>query len=371
MNWEVVPLAHGLGPYRAVWDTLNASLYGSHPFFDSAFIEPMLNCFATGSEHLCLHNRGGVIDGMLIVIPQRHGKWSLFVPAQAQIAPLFLSAPEDLRSLIKQLPGLTLALELSHQDPLYTPFSLPLNDPMPLVATDHARTISVRLEGTFEDYWEARSKNLRKNLKRYSHRVQDAGMTPRLVYLAESAAMPEAVNRYGELESRGWKGRSGTAIHASNIQGKFYRAILRSFATSGRAVVYELYFDDILVASRLCIVGQEMLVILKKSYHEGYARYAPGRLLLHALLQHEFELRRVATIEFYTNTNANTDQLSWSTHQRHIYHIMLFKNRAVQKAVEWSHRVRKLVGPLTHAAKIFGNLWFITCMESLYSGLWF
>ena len=247
------------------------------------------------------------------------------------------------------MPGLTLALELSCQDPIHTPFSLPPNNNMPLVVTDHARTISVRIEGTFEDYWEARSKNLRKNLKRYFHRVHNAGMTPRLVYLTEAAAMPEAVDRYGELESRGWKGQSGTAIHGGNLQGRFYRAVLGGFAASGRAAVYELYFDDILVASRLCIVSQEMLVILKKAYHEDYAPYAPGSLLLHALLQREFELRRVATIEFYTNTNVNTDQLSWSTHQRYIHHVLLFKNRAVQKAFEWVHRARNLVGPLTYA----------------------
>ena len=340
MNWEVLPLAHSLGPYRQAWDTLNASLYRSHPFFESAFVEPLLNCFATGSEHLCLHTRGGVIDGMLIVTPQHHGKWSLFVPAQAQIAPLFLKAPQDLRSLIRQLPGLTLALEFPCQDPLYMPFSLPIDD-MPLVAVDHTQTVSVRIEGTFKDYWRTRSRNLRKNIKHYFRRVHQAGMTPRLVYLADVVAMPEAVNRYGELEFRGWKGRIGTAIQAGNIQGCFYREVLRGFAASGRAAVYELYFDDILVASRLGIIGQEMLVILKTAYHEDYAHYAPGRLLLHDLLQREFELQRVTTIEFYTNANAG--QLSWSTHRRYIHHVQLFKNRAVQKAFEWAQQAKKLV----------------------------
>ena len=65
--------------------------------------------------------------------------------------------------------------------------------------------------------------------------------------------MPGAVDRYGALESRGWKGAQGTAVRHDNEQGRFYDAVMSNFARDGCAHVYELYLGEQLAASRLLV----------------------------------------------------------------------------------------------------------------------
>jgi CelD/BcsL family acetyltransferase involved in cellulose biosynthesis len=113
---------------------------------------------------------------------------------------------------------------------------------------------------------------------------------------------------------------------------------MKEFAVSGNASVYELYFNDTLVASRLCIFNSEMLIILKTTYAEEFSEYAPGRLLLYAVIEREFAQKRVKKIEFYTN--ANQDQISWSTEQRYIQHITLFRHSLLKKAYQAKNVIR-------------------------------
>ena len=116
----------------------------------------------------------------------------------------------------------------------------------------------------------------------------------------------------------------GTAVHRSNAQGQFYRETMRRFAEKGKAVVYELYFDDILVSSQMAIGNDAFLITLKTTYNENYGEYSPGKLLDYLMLQHEFALRRFARIEFCTN--AGHELIRWGTSTRPIYDINVYRN---------------------------------------------
>jgi CelD/BcsL family acetyltransferase involved in cellulose biosynthesis len=339
-GWSIIPLQKSLGPYKEIWDGLNAGLYASNPYFDSHFVEPLLNCFASGQERLCIHRRAAEIDGLLIVTPSRMGKWSLFIPAQAQIVPILVRHAGDMQKLIHALPGLSLGLALPCQDPLCSPSFASLRTLL-WGPVHHAHTMSVRLDGAFEDYWDARSANLRKSVGRRLRKVRDAGLEIGLKRLTDTGDMQSAIARFGALESAGWKGRGGSAVHADNVQGRFYAEVMKRFAGCGRATIYELYFNDDLVAMQLCISSAGMLVLLKTTYDENCASLSPGRLLLRAFLEQEFAEKRVQEVEFYTN--ADNEQLAWATHQRWVSDYLLFRNRlswvAYQKMKRLKHGV--------------------------------
>lgn len=336
-EWEFHPVKQGLGPRKDAWDRLNAALCGANPYFDSGFIDNLLKHFADGDERLCVHESAGKIDGMLIVKPQAWGAWSLFLPPQAQIGALLVKDARLLAELPKALPGIAWSLDCLCQDPLYDRFKF-LRGELPLVSMDHACTMSIRVDGRFEDYWQARPRKLRHNMNRYFRRLHAVGLPLRLAHLDSVADMPSAVERYGALESDGWKGRQGTAVHADNAQGRFYRDLMTDFARRGKASVYELYLGDTLAAMRLCVVSDGMMLMLKTAYDERYAEYAPGRLLLHALLAREFEQRRVGTLEFYTNTTK--DQAAWATHTRMIQHVQIFRSKAIKAAYLFARRAK-------------------------------
>lgn len=329
-GWTILPLENNLGSYKEIWDKLNAELYSSNPYFDSSFIEPLLAYFSAGRARICIFRRENEIDGLVIVVSLRLGKWSLFVPAQAQIAPILVRHPENLQGLIHALPGLSLVLDLPCQDTLHSPS---LDEKSLLFGpVQHAHTMGVKLDGDFKGYWDVRSANLRKSMGRRLRKAQDAGFAVRLNHLTEPGDMQSVIARFGEMESAGWKGRGGTAVHADNAQGRFYTDVLRRFAKRGKASVYELYFNDTLIAMQLCIASPSMLVLLKTTYDESQAVFSPGRLLLYLLLEEEFAEKRVQTIEFYTN--ADSDGLAWATHDRWISHYMLFSNSFVRETYQ-------------------------------------
>jgi len=340
-SWTVLPLERDLGTYKAVWDKLNSELYDSNPYFDSKFIEPLLTHFSTGNERLCIHRQGADIDGLVIVTSHHQRKWSLFLPAQAQIAPVLVRYTENLRNLLHSLPGLSLGLDLVRQDPLYNLFSGTIQDLL-WSYEPHAHTMSISLDGEFQDYVVSRSGKFRNNHSRRLRKTQEVGLAIHTKRLTESEQMKEAITRFGNMETMGWKGAQGTAVHSDNIQGRFYIDVMRNFSMYDKGSVYELYFNDVLVAMQLCIASQSMLVMLKTTYDESQASFAPGRLLLYFLLEEEFAAKRVQMIEFYTNADSN--ELTWSTHDRWISDYLLLRNKFIreifQKTKQLRHRFR-------------------------------
>ncbi len=340
MTWSLLPIRGDLGPFKPIWDALNAELCGANPYFDSGFIEPLLEHFASGRECLCVHTEAGEVDALLIAAPARGGKWSLFVPHQAQIAPIMARRPEVLKSLMPVMPGWVLGMDMLYQDPQASPLA-GQGSVLPCVCSPHAHTMGIHIDDAFTDYWSGRSGKLRNNVARRLRRIKDAGIRLRLERLAAPDEMQSAVARFGEMESKGWKGVAGTAVHPENAQGRFYADVMARFALKGMATVYQLYFNDELVAMQLCIASKAMLVLLKTTYDESQAAYSPGRLLLYALLEEEFSRKAVHDVEFYTN--ADQDQLAWATHDRWISHYMMFRNPFLKSVYQYLKSVSDAV----------------------------
>ncbi len=347
MTWSVFPIAHSLGDFVAEWDALNHRYYGGHPYMDSRFVEALLNHFATGDEHLCVHRSGHSVDAMIILRRIRPGVWRQFSPSQRQVSPTLLRRPEFLDALYGQLPGIALVIELMNEDPDFSPAEFFENKPC-WRSTMSAETISVALNGQFDTYWNGRPRKLVQNLRRYQRRVEQEFGSAALRVLAHEDDMADAVARFGQLESNGWKGKQGSAVHADNIQGSFYTQVMRDLSGTGQAEVLEYWLGDQLAASRLVIRNGSMSVMLKTAYNEAMSTFAPGRLLLKELLGREFGGGFQRKVEFYTN--ATQDQKAWATDHRLICHITFFR-------FAWLASLYDLVR--------FGTAGFSRCMNQL------
>ncbi|MHC4550154.1 MAG: GNAT family N-acetyltransferase [Planctomycetota bacterium] len=338
MSWTLVPAREAFPEHAAAWDELNRRLHDGHPLCDSRFVGPLVHHFADDDVVLALDNdeaAGGLRNAALLE-RRRPGTWATFLPSQAQIAPLLLDAAGPER-LLRALPGAPLRLELLCQDPAYSAF--PEGPVAPgCVDQPHATTMSVDLRGSFEAYWQARSRKLRKNIRRHERFVEHDGIAERLEESAAPKAVAGALQRYGDLEYEGWKRRAGTAIHHDNVQGRFYADVLTGFAGTGQTRLYEFHLGGRLAAARLTIGNPRMLVLLKTTYDEELAHYAPGRCMLHRVLRREFERKRHATVEFYTN--ATPELLAWASGTRTIRHVTLYRRHWVQVLLTAAARVR-------------------------------
>lgn len=325
-RWTLHPLkaATGLGEHRDAWDRMNQRLMRGHVMLDGVFVDALLRHFNGDGIMLAMAHLEGEPIAMLLVSHQRRGLgvWSSFLPSQAQVGPSLIPPRMDLSGLIAALPGHANELDLLCNDPRFGDLR-ELPGP-PVKSLPHALTMSVSLHGSFDDYWAQRPRKLIQNMRRYLRRMQSEPQPWRLETVSDPAHIGAALTRYASLEGRGWKGREGTAIHSDGPQGHFYAEVMGAFAARGEALVYELWLGDELLASRMLLLHGGMVVMLKTAYHEEFERFAPGRILLLRTLEDLFTRVPGGVVEFYTNAEA--DLLAWSTSQRWINHISVYRH---------------------------------------------
>ncbi|MDT8997935.1 GNAT family N-acetyltransferase [Paucibacter sp. APW11] len=346
-TWQVRKLADVDASLMQGWDELKRRMFGDHPMLSRLFIANLLKHFKSGKEQLCYLERDGQWQAALIAVPSHLGQWALFLPVQAQLGAALLHRVGQLQGLFDKLPGACHAIDLLCQDPLL----LDTNnlDPRRIELIGHALTIAVPLQGGFDAYWGSRSSKLRQNIRRYLRKVAAANVRTSFRVLHEDVDIAAGLKRYAALEASGWKGRAGTALSPESQQFGFYRDTMSDFAGDGRALVFELWFDDTLVASRLVLVGASRIVFLKTSYDENFADYSPGRLMLHHVMEHLFRHYPGRRLEFFTN--ADTDLLAWASESRPISHLRVYRDLRSRTAIHLLRRFSLLLGRDKHKSE--------------------
>lgn len=319
-SWSVVRLEAGLKEHAREWDALNQQAFGSHPMLTSGFVDGLLQNFGDGSEYLCRYVDGNRVRGLCILKRRNALVWSSFLPSQGQIGPTLIPDAELLFSLLRSLPGRPLQLDLLCNDPtLGAVLAQPLTH-----HRNHNFTMTIGLNGTFDEYWASRSKRLQSNIRRYEKRLVAEQIAKRYVRLSAPHDIEAALQRYARLEGEGWKGKNGTSLASSAAQFNFYLELMTAGAACGEASAHELWFDGELAASRLILTRSGAQVMLKTTYAEKYSTFAPGRLLLRAVIEEAFAINPGGRIEFCTD--AAPDLLGWATGHRWIQHTSLYRS---------------------------------------------
>lgn len=124
-----------------------------------------------------------------------------------------------------------------------------------------------------------------KELRRQRNRLSDLGLVEWRV-----ASKPEdvgpALERFLVLESRGWKGRRGTALGQIPGDAAFIREAIARSSRRGTASVCELLLDGTPVASGLVFKAGRTAFFLKTAYDEAHTRLSPGVLFTVELTRH-------------------------------------------------------------------------------------
>jgi CelD/BcsL family acetyltransferase involved in cellulose biosynthesis len=323
MTWSVVP-ANQFPAYAERWQQLNVAAGGS-PLLHIDFVQPLLSEFSTGKELLAYYERNGRTLVMAILRQRRTGTWETFQPSQAPIGMWMHLPGQDIEALLnelmRELPGFPLVIGVTQCDPTLMPRPPDRNT---LKTIDYVDTAKITIKGTFEQYWEARGKNLRTNLKKQRARLLKEGIRVRMQTSRAPQDIAGAIADYGRLESAGWKAQGGTAIHPDNAQGGFYTSMLEGFCRRGAGAVVRYWFNDKLVAMDLRIEGAGSLIFLKTTYDEEVpAYYSPALLMREETCQRVFEEQKFNTLEFYGK--AIEWQLRWTNELRTMYHVNSYR----------------------------------------------
>lgn len=323
MSLRIYPIHKYPGSLWENWDLLNERYCNAHPLLQSRFVQLLIKHFPAELEILTDYENGKCSTLVLLEAPNGLIQRA-YHPAQSQIA--LLLAPQNLGKRFNldktKVSKNVLKLDLFSIDPKYQRSAVEI--PGLELAVKSTNT-AIAVTDCFSDYWAKRPRNLRKNMSRYRNRVSKTLGGYTFKVLTDLQDISDAVDRYGLLESKGWKGVSDTALHPDNAQGHFYREIMESFARSENAYVFELWTNDQLVSSRLCISNDTLFIVLKTTYDEALKQYAFGRLLLFEMTKYVFDNNLAKSIDFYTN--ATSDQLNWGNESRDIFDGSTYKGK--------------------------------------------
>jgi CelD/BcsL family acetyltransferase involved in cellulose biosynthesis len=322
-EWRLFPIAE-FPAHAGAWRALNVATADS-PALDPDFVAPLLDHFGNPRARLCIAGEPREPAAMTIAVPSRLAVWQTLQPAQAPIG-LWLArqafATDCLgAALLRKLPGTPLLFGLSQLDPEIVPANMSGGPHLQIL--DYIQTGRITVNGSFDDYWAARGKNLRHNLKRQTNRMATDGLMGQLDVLTEAGEMAAAVDEYGRLENAGWKASGGTAIAPDNTQGRFYRAMLERFAARGAARVFRYRLGEKTAAVDLCIEQGGTLIILKTTYDESINGYSPAMLMRQEALRHIFADGRVRRIEFYGKVM--DWHTKWTKEIRMMYHLNCYR----------------------------------------------
>jgi hypothetical protein len=324
LQWSVAP-ASEFARIAADWDVINRGC-ANLPILDARFFALALQHFGPRVGAVAAVLRDGARPLCAAVLePSKIGSWQSYQPSQAPLGAFVQAIDFD---AAKMLPlffhtgkgRASLALGLSQVDPNI--LSRPSGESR-IETLDYIETATLHIEGSFDDYWAARGKNLRQNLKKQRNRLEKAGVRSELRVHTKPAAVAAAVDEYGLLESRGWKAAEGTAVHPDNAQGRFYRDLLKDLAAVGEAFVYQYLYDGQVVASDLCVARDGVLIILKTTYDEAHNASSPAMLMHYEALQPIFDERRFQRIEFYGRVMEWHGRLTET--KRALYHLNCFR----------------------------------------------
>lgn len=307
----------------AHWDQLNSER-GDLPFLASDVMASALKLLGQGTERLLVGYESTNCVAMFLLSPIGMFRWQTFQPSQiplgAWVAKADLDLPDTARNLMHSNLGLCLGLSITQVD---SRIAARRTDTTTTVSTDYIDTGWIDIQGSFEDYWGARGKNLRQNMRKQRAKLLADGVTLHMQVLRNHADMAQAIARYGTLESSGWKAKDGTAIHPDNTQGKFYTELLEHASLREEALVFQYLFDDRVVAMNLCLKRGNSLVVLKTTYDESIQGLSPAFLLREAELQKlhlEGEIKHLEYFGRFMDWHSK-----WTDQKRTLYHLTLYR----------------------------------------------
>jgi CelD/BcsL family acetyltransferase involved in cellulose biosynthesis len=320
--WRFIP-AQKFNDHVESWRQINRNSANS-PALEPELVLAALQHLGDGKELIALMERGADIVAMGILRRKNPWVWETFQPSQIPLGAWLVrsdaSCSEVAYSLLRALPGMPLLLGVTQLDP---DLSVRPDSDEKIRTVDYINTARITIQGTFEEYWAARGKNLRQNMKRQRNSLERSGVVTRLDVLTSPEDVPTAIAAYARMETAGWKATGGTAIAPDNVQGKFYTQLLQSFAAQGRAHIYRYWYDDRIVAMDLCISHDGIIIILKTTYDEREQASSPAMLMRQDAFKAMFESQRFKRVEFYGKVMEWHTR--WTNEIRTMYHLNIYR----------------------------------------------
>ncbi len=282
--------------FVARWDALATAAAQPNPFYESWYLLPSLRALdpAGQVELLVLEDKGALLGLMPIFRPARYygyplPHWRNWVHDNCFCGqPLVAQGLETAfwRTLLQWCDGqggIGLFLHLMHM-----PGDGPLDHALKAELARQQRPAATVLaeerallcsDLTSDDYLLAAiGAKKRKELRRQQRRLGELGVLE-VVRDRSAKGIAGWTASFLDLETRGWKGRAGSALADHSANTRLFAEALAGAAQAGRLERLSLLLDGRPIAMLATFLTPPGAYSYKTTFDEDYARFSPGVLL--------------------------------------------------------------------------------------------
>ena len=144
----------------------------------------------------------------------------------------------------------------------------------------------IRLTGSFEDYWQTCSKDVRRNVKRYSQKAEARGA---LDFEVLATPEPEAIDALIQLHTARWRRVGEPGMIQANGSAEFIRDVAVKFERCNILRIFCLRVDDRIAGVILSFPYGDSLFSYLSAFDPEYEELGLGRILLYRALKYSFE----------------------------------------------------------------------------------
>lgn len=211
--------------------------------------------------------------------------------------------------------------------------------PLSFIETMGSGDARMILAGSWDELRATLPKNFQRDLPRKRRQLEKQGALVYRVIREPGAALDAALAACFDVETRGWKGTSGSPIGRDPATLAFYTRVAQRLAATGRFALYLLELDGQVVAFEYSLRGGGHIEMLKLSFDPAYEKQSPGQVLRMMLL--EDELAR-GEVRYYHLGRPSEWKLRWAHEVAPLCTLRIY-------ADTWRGRAAHLAGPVLAA----------------------
>ncbi len=155
-----------------------------------------------------------------------------------------------------------------------------------LIASPDVPCTEIRFNGSFEKFCASRSKDLRRNLRRYRKKAEAIGAVQ---FEVGNEAHPELMNALIELHTAKWEKRGEPGMIQANSSAEFLCEVARGFSTRDMLRFFSLRFQGKIVALILAFPYRKTMCGYLTAFDPEHEPLGFGRTLLFEALGFSYE----------------------------------------------------------------------------------
>jgi len=197
------------------------------------------------------------------------------------------------------------------------------------------------IEGSWEEYWRARGKSLRKEIRLRLNRASKNHYLHRLHYRG-GGNVEWLMGKVLEIESKSWKYKSGTSILSNPDETRFFLDLARLADRRGWLHLNMIELDGHPAAYQFNIIYKKTILGLKTSFNLNFGKLSPGKLILYDLIRFAFE-EGISEVDF--GGQAESYKMRWTDRVREHRNFVIF-NVASPFILLYLKPLLRKIGPL-------------------------